>query len=453
MNDLGSTEGEQKGAQFKTVKGNFFSANLQWQAYDTILLTNRLSQLICIGRRPTARQGHRCMTSVGVRNMGIYSEYLDQHLDMAGLTAERKKQLRRISEIRGGRDVLVYAADMSTGDAPISIMYSDLLAINDQLSNLNGDKLDFILETPGGAGEIAEDIVRLLRGRYEELAVIIPGCAKSAGTILAMAGDEILMEPVSALGPIDAQISWQGKVFSADALLDGMEKIKEEVARSGVLNKAYVPILQGISPGELQSAENALTFAKVLVTDWLARYKFKYWSKHSNSEKPVTDEEKRARAEEIAEQLCDHGRWLTHGRSIKLDDLSEMRLKVTDYSEQPELAEAIRRYYTLLEMTFASNIYKVFETPDSQIYRGTPVAAMEPQAGQLAISATVEAACRKCGKKTRIQADFDKEQALKQGHVRWPKDSILPCPNCGDVLDLSELRRAVEAQAGKPIVT
>jgi len=70
---------------------------------------------------------------------------------------------------------------------------------------------------------------------------------------MAMSVDEILMGPASALGPIDAQMSWQGKRFSADALLEGLEKIKEEVAGSGILNKAYIPILQGISPGEIQA--------------------------------------------------------------------------------------------------------------------------------------------------------------------------------------------------------
>ena len=385
--------------------------------------------------------------------MGIYSEYIDKHFNLADLTAERKKQLRRISEIRGGRDVLVFAADLGTGDAAIAITYSDLLPINDQLSNLNGNKLDFILETPGGSGEVAEDIVRLLRGRYEELAVIIPGCAKSAGTILAMAGDEILMEPVSSLVPIDAQIQWQGKVFSADALLEGMEKIKKEVDESGVLNKAYIPILQGISPGELQSAENALAFAKVLVTDWLDKYKFKYWSKHSKTKRRVTDGEKKARAAEIAQQLCDHGRWLTHGRSIKLDDLEAMNLKVTDYSKQADLADAIRRYYTLLEMTFASNIYKVFETPDSQIYRGKMVANVQAQVPQQAGSATIEARCGQCGTTIHVQADVNQQQPLREGHVRFPQDNRLQCPSCANILDLSEPRRALEAQTGRPIVT
>src|ERR1017187_7806542 len=76
------------------------------------------------------------------------------------------------------------------------------------------------LETPGGFADVTEDIVRLIRQKYDSFAVIIAGWAKSAGTILAMAADEILMGPNSALGPIDAQMFWQNRQFSADALLE-----------------------------------------------------------------------------------------------------------------------------------------------------------------------------------------------------------------------------------------
>lgn len=265
--------------------------------------------------------------------MGYYSEYIDRQMSFQDLTSERKRQLTRISEIRGGRDILVFASDMNKANAAISIGYADILPIGDQLQNLTGASIDLILETPGGSGEVAEDIVRLLRDKYEDVGVIIPGWAKSAGTIMAMAANEILMEPASALGPIDAQLAWQGKFFSADALLEGIEKIKREVEQTGVLNKAYIPILQGISPGEIQSAENALAFAKELVTGWLASYKFKNWSIHTSTGQPVSPEDKKQRAEEIAGKLCNHGHWLTHGRSIKLSNLrDEMRLQITDYS-------------------------------------------------------------------------------------------------------------------------
>ena len=167
----------------------------------------------------------------------------------------------------------------------------------------------------GGSGEAAEDIVRLVRRKFNSVGVIVPGMAKSAGTILAMAGDEILMGSESALGPIDAQILQKGKVFSAHALLAGMDQIKEEINETGQLNKVYIPMLQNLSPGELEHARNAQAFAEGLVRDWLVDFKFKDWTVHSRSGMAVTTPEKKDRAAEIARALSDHGRWKTHGRS------------------------------------------------------------------------------------------------------------------------------------------
>jgi ClpP class serine protease len=181
--------------------------------------------------------------------VGIYADYLTQGLadNHEKLTAERKKQLRRISEIRG-RAILTFASSLTKEQAQIGIEYDDRIPFLDQINNIEGERLDVILETPGGAAEIVEDLVVNTRSRFSEIAMIIPGYAKSAGTIMVMAGDEILMEPSSALGPIDAQILQGGKRFSAHAFLEGIEKIKSEVEDTGQLNKAYIPILQNISP-------------------------------------------------------------------------------------------------------------------------------------------------------------------------------------------------------------
>ncbi len=390
--------------------------------------------------------------------MGIYTEYLDRGMGFQQLTAERKNQLRAISKLRGNRDVLVFAADLNQLDSNISISYPDLMPISDQLANLKGTALDLILESSGGSGEAAEDIIRTLRDRYEDLAVIVPGWAKSAATIMVMAGNEILMSSTSAVGPIDAQLSRQGKTFSADALLEGMEKIKEEVASSGTLNKAYIPILQGISPGELQSAQNALDFAKTLVTDWLATYKFKNWKTHKTSGKPVTDEEKQERADEIAGTLCDHGRWLTHGRSIKIKDLTKMGLEIIDYSQTPDLDDAITRYYTLLEMSFAATtIYKIFETCESQIYRHK--AALVPGAAQVVAQAVAQAdmvvaetECPKCKNPLKIQVNFKKGAALRKDALPFPADNKLMCPNCNVEVDLGNLRNQIEVQSKRKVV-
>ena len=385
--------------------------------------------------------------------MAIYSDYLNASLasDFRLLTEERKTQLRRISKLRGGRDVLVFAADINSQNPDTPIGQIDHLPISDQLANLHGDALDLVLETHGGSGESAEEIVRIIRDKYEHVAVIVPGWAKSAGTIITMAADEILMGPISALGPIDAQLFWQGKQFSAEALLEGLNKIKADVDKTGVLNKAYIPILQGISPGELQSAQNALDFSKVLVTQWLTRYKFKDWTEHHSTGQPVSSEEREERAKEIAEQLCDHSRWLTHSRSIRIADLRDMRLRVTDYSEDSKLYNAITRYYALLQMSFATNIFKVYETTESQIYK-FDVAAVTPAQPMQAQKVELGVQCKKCNTVSRIQANFEPDEKLEKGCLPFPKDNKFHCPKCQTEHDLSDTRRQLEAQAKRAIV-
>jgi len=137
--------------------------------------------------------------------------------------------------------------------------------------------------------------------------------------------------------------------------------------------------------------------------------------------------------------------------AYKISDLEDMRLKVTDYSQQPDLADAIRRYYTLLQMSFSSNIYKIFETPETQIYRfASPPSSTRqaPTGGDVAI---IELACKKCQSDLRIQANLGGEQPLQQGCIPYPASNKLPCPNCGTEIDLTDARRQVEAQSKKPV--
>jgi hypothetical protein len=394
--------------------------------------------------------------------MGFYSEYLDRNLSFQQLTEERKRMLARISELRK-RDILVYAADvMKAPVAPVALAYDDLLPITDQLQNLNGKALDMILETGGGSGETAEDIVRILRSKFESVAFIVPGIAKSAGTIMVMSGDEILMDANSALGPIDAQIQYEGKQFSAEALLKGFEKIKAEADTTKSLNRAYIPLLQRISPGDLQHAENALEFAKVLVTDWLFEHKYKKWNVHRthNAGTPVTDDEKRVRAAKVASDLCDHSRWLTHGRSIRIQDLHALGVEVTDFSENKDLGEAIRRYHVLAQMMFnQTSIYKLIETPSSQIIRfmqtgAAPLPAPgQPQPGQpqevLGVLADVQ--CPKCKKVHKVQVDFDTLKPLQTGVVRYPPNDMLVCDQCGTQINLAGMRQQLEMQTKRQV--
>jgi hypothetical protein len=423
------------------------------------------------GQHPSPSSGHA--TPVAARlpttiqqPQGILTEYMRQRLDSQHLQQERESQLRRISQLRGGRDVLVYAANLASRHELVPVGYADLVPLADFISTMKAGAIDLVLETPGGSGEVAEDIVRLLRKRYDDVAVIVPGCAKSAGTLIAMGANELIMGPMSSLGPIDAQLSSAGKPpYSAHAFLEGLEKIKEEVDASGNLNKAYIPILQQISPGDIQHARNAQDFAKTLVTQWLNDYKFKNWTTHRSTGEPVTDADRLARADKIASELCNHGRWLTHGRSLKIEDLEDLELQVTDYSKDPELADAITRYQSLAWLTFRTptapgEVCKIIETHSSHFYvndasRGK-IANLPPslpaQLAQQAKTADLDFECSICHVHSMLQANLGAHSPLKAGSLAFPKDDQFKCPNCGSVSDLAPQRAQIEGMTGKKVV-
>jgi hypothetical protein len=124
--------------------------------------------------------------------------------------------------------------------------------------------------------------------------------------------------------------------------------------------------------------------------------------------------EKNTRANEIAAILCRQSKWLTHGRSIKITDFAELGLKITDFSTQNKLNEAILRYYTLLRMSFETNIYKIFETIESQIYRFALAPGQRPTEVKPKKVAEINFECPKCKERFLIQANLEKNIPLKK---------------------------------------
>ncbi len=392
--------------------------------------------------------------------MGVYTEYIDENFSFQQLQAERKKQIKRIEQIRK-RPLLVFAADLKKANVPILINEADKIPFKDQVANIKSDEIDILLETPGGYAEVVDDLVNYLRKNYSKVGIIVPGTAKSAGTIFTMGGDEIFMTDMSALGPIDAQVQFNGNNrLSADAFIDGLDNIKDEVLTKGKLNPAYIPMLQNINPGMIEHCKNAQSLSRTLVKSWLEKYKFKYWDTHSSTGKPVTQEEKENRANTIASKLCEHKKWLSHGRSIRIDDLRDLGLKVDRIEDKPDLYDAVNRYNILLHLTFDSTtIYKVYETATSQIFSSqNPLAQnqqKQPQNPLLAQSKTINAntKCPKCGTNYTIQLNLAPNIPILNGNVPYPKNNILTCKSCSNQIDLRPLRMQIEAQTKRPIIT
>jgi ClpP class serine protease len=69
-----------------------------------------------------------------------------------------------------------------------------------------GRTIEIILHTPGGLVLAASQIARALRDHDGRIVAVVPHYAMSGGTLIALAADEIVIDPHAALGPIDPQL-------------------------------------------------------------------------------------------------------------------------------------------------------------------------------------------------------------------------------------------------------
>jgi len=84
-----------------------------------------------------------------------------------------------------------------------------------------GMPIALILHTPGGLVLAASQIARALKRHNGKKIVIVPHYAMSGGTLIALAADEILMDPNAVLGPLDPQLaaSPNGPVVPAPSIV------------------------------------------------------------------------------------------------------------------------------------------------------------------------------------------------------------------------------------------
>jgi hypothetical protein len=217
---------------------------------------------------------------------------------------------------------------------------------------LSQNRLVIFLNTPGGSVEIVEKMVEIIRFHYQEVYFVIPDEAMSAGTIFCMAGDKIYMDYSSSLGPIDPQVNNGKQWVPALGYLDQVERMIEKSANNTITD-AELLILQNQDLAMMSRYEQAKNLTITLLKKWLVEFKFKDWKVHQTNPaklgQPVTLEEKRLRAEEIATALSDNKIWHSHGRMISVNTLSSfLRLNIEDYSKDSILRPLVRGYNDLL---------------------------------------------------------------------------------------------------------
>jgi len=253
--------------------------------------------------------------------------------------------LSEVSRLREGRNVIFYASAFLNKPhlTPFQLQITNE-EINGLMSVMYGmdwsKGLTLILHTPGGITNAAETIVAYLHSKFEYIEVVIPTFAMSAGTMISLAANKIIMGRQSQLGPIDAQLPIGGRFVSARAIVDQFERAKSELNENIQLAHLWAPILNSLGPALLQEAQNALEYGQKMVKKWLASRMF-----HDK-------ENKGELASKVAEYFSVDESHKSHGRRIDRDEARSQNIDIDDLEDSQELQEAVLTSYHMMTIIF-----------------------------------------------------------------------------------------------------
>ncbi len=249
----------------------------------------------------------------------------------------RQQAIQAIESITG-RELIVYFARLDSLSGGID--RTDIAPFCDALQKLRGRKVDLLLQTPGGDIDKAEKIVYVCRQRTDELRVVVPESAKSAGTLMALAADTIVMSDTSELGPIDPQVTIttaEGTAVNrpAQSFLDGLAAIRREAEKEGRISPAYFPLLAHLDPALIDYCEKAIKRAEAFAVKWLER--------HMCKGRPQA-------AKSIARRLLSVETYLSHGMVIDAEEASNLGLVVDRQDFSGEFWQRVWRLYCSYEV-------------------------------------------------------------------------------------------------------
>lgn len=284
--------------------------------------------------------------------MPSWSQLVDE-LDAIADPGQRDTRLRevlfssleRVGSLRGDRNVVFYASAFlqkpQTQAQLLALTQEDLNGFMAVMHGMDFKRgLTLILHTPGGVTNATETIVDYVRSKFTYVETIVPTYAMSAGTMIALASDLIVLGRQSQLGPIDPQLVTNGNQISAQAVLDQFDEAKQHISKNQSLAHLWAPILQNLGPSLLQEARYAVKYGQKVVGSWLNSYMFRGASDGT------------AKAQAVAKHFSDASKHLSHGRRIGRDEVRDQGVNVLDLEDDQDLQEAVLTAYHATTIMF-----------------------------------------------------------------------------------------------------
>lgn len=206
--------------------------------------------------------------------MANWSEILDTvntYQDSIGKLNElRQEYLNKIYTITGRNIISYYSGWLKNSSAPNTIINdNDINALMNAVNKLDRTKgLDLVLHTPGGDLAATENVVNYLQSAFpNNIRAIIPQLSMSAGTMIALSCNCIVMGKQSSLGPIDPQFNG----IACQGILDEYSRAISDVTANPNALGIWQPILSKYHPTLIGDCENAVKWSKELATKWIKR--------------------------------------------------------------------------------------------------------------------------------------------------------------------------------------
>ncbi len=286
----------------------------------------------------------------------VLEEIREEHNDNPNgnaLDKIRRKYLRKISEETGRNVIAYYSGWLQRPGAPDTAVNDKdksgfMLAIH-RLDKSKG--LDLILHTPGGDIAATESLVDYLYSIFgKNIRVIVPQLSMSAGTMIALSSQEIVMGKHSNLGPIDPQIGG----LACQAILDEFEQAKKDIKANPQSAPLWQVIVGKYHPTLLGTCKQAIEWSEKMVEEWL--------KENMCSE----DEEK---VKNILKTFADHRKQKSHARHISRRECEEVGLNITKLEGNQELQDHVLTTHHAFLHTFTHTAaVKIIENHDGVAY-------------------------------------------------------------------------------------
>ncbi|GAB1540441.1 hypothetical protein NUACC21_31100 [Scytonema sp. NUACC21] len=159
-------------------------------------------------------------------------------------------------------DLFIYSADIEEENA------DQVIKIVQAKANKR-DNLVLVLATYGGDPDAAFRIARFLQNTYNKFTLFVFGYCKSAGTLVAIGADEIVMSDLAELGPLDIQVAKDDDLVRRSSGLD-LQKALTVLSLQGFQIFQQHFIATTVSSGGVVTTKTAADIASSIAVGLLA---------------------------------------------------------------------------------------------------------------------------------------------------------------------------------------